>query len=68
MSGDAFKIIEITGVSDKSQDAAIETAIKKAAETLHNLAWFEVLETRGAIKDGKVSEYQVVLKVAFQLD
>lgn len=68
MSGDAFKIVEIAGVSDKGQDAAIDNAIQKASESLHNLGWFEVMETRGAIKDGKVSQYQVVLKVGFHLD
>jgi flavin-binding protein dodecin len=51
-----------------SVEEAIQTAITRASKTLHNLSWFQVCETRGAIKEGKVSEYQVTLKVGFRLD
>jgi hypothetical protein len=40
----------------------------RSAKTLHNLDWFEVVETRGHVVDGKVGHYQVVLKVGFRLD
>ena len=63
-----YKKIEIIGVSKKSIEAAIEVALTKARESLQELSWFEVQDIRGHIgADGKVAEYQVVLKVAFHL-
>lgn len=68
MSDHVYKLIEIVGSSTKSTDDAIEKAIAKSAESLHNLDWFEVVETRGHIVDGKIGHYQVKLKVGFRLD
>lgn len=63
-----YKKVEIIGVSKVNIEAAIETALVKARASLEKLSWFEVQEIRGHIDDdGKVSEYQVVIKVAFQL-
>lgn len=63
-----YKKVEIIGVSAKSIEAAIETAVSKAQGSLDKLSWFEVQDIRGHIgDDGKVAEYQVVIKVAFQL-
>ena len=62
-----YKIIELAGVSDKSYEHAIETAVAEAAKSLKGLSWFEVKQMRGGIKDGKISEYQVILKVGFRL-
>jgi hypothetical protein len=61
-------MIEVVGSSPKGTDDAIENAIDKAAQSLHNLDWFEVTETRGHIVDGKIGHYQVKLKVGFRLD
>ena len=68
MSDHVYKLIEVVGSSQKSTDEAIERAIAKASDSLHNLDWFEVTETRGHIVDGKVGHYQVKLKVGFRLD
>jgi dodecin len=62
-----FKIIELCGVSENSYAEATKNAIAKASETLRNLDWFEVVNQRGVIKNGKVAEFQVVLKVGFRL-
>jgi hypothetical protein len=63
-----YKKVEIIGVSGKSIEAAIETALIKAQGSLDKLSWFEVQDIRGHIgEDGKVVEYQVVIKVSFQL-
>lgn len=67
MSEHVYKIVELVGSSAKGTDAAIENAINRAAKTLSNLDWFEVMETRGHIKDGKVAHYQVKLKIGFRL-
>ena len=63
-----YKKVEIIGVSRTSIQAAIETAVAKARASLDKLSWFEVKDIRGHIgEDGKVAEYQVLVKVAFQL-
>ncbi len=63
-----YKKVELVGVSSKSFDDAVNNAIEKASKTLHGLAWFEVTEHHGRIADGKVAEYQAVVKVAFKID
>jgi dodecin len=68
MADSVYKIVEVVGTSEKSVSQAIEAAIGKASETLRNLGWFEVIQTRGDIKDGKVNRYQVTLKVGFTLE
>ena len=68
MSEHVYKTIELVGSSKQGCDAAIENAITRAAKTMRNLAWFEVIETRGHIEDGRVAYYQVKLKVGFRLD
>lgn len=68
MSDSVYKVIELAGSSSKGTDEAIDNAISKASTTLKNLDWFEVVETRGHIENGKVAHYQVKLKVGFRLD
>ena len=63
-----YKIIELCGVSEKSYAEATRNAVTKAAQTLRHLDWFEVVNQRGFIRDGKVAEFQVTLKVGFRLD
>ena len=62
-----YKIIELAGTSDSSYDDAIKNAISQASNSLKALSWFEVVQMRGGIKDGKIDEYQVILKVGFKL-
>ena len=68
MSNHVYKKIEIVGSSPTSIEDAIQTAISKASETLRNLRWFEVIETRGYIEDGKVAHWQVTIEVGFTLE
>ncbi len=68
MNDHVYKVVELVGSHPESIEAAIQTALDKASQTLHNLRWFEVTETRGWIKDGKVGHYQVTLRVGFTLD
>jgi flavin-binding protein dodecin len=63
-----FKIMEIVGTSDESYEQGIRNAIAKASQTLRHLDWFEVVSERGFIKDGKVGEFQVTLKIGFRLE
>ncbi|MBF6648889.1 MULTISPECIES: dodecin [unclassified Methylobacter] len=62
-----YKKIELTGSSTVSMQEAIENAISKASQTLHDMRWFEVVETRGNIENGKVAHWQVTIKIGFAL-
>ncbi|TAL56477.1 dodecin [Pandoraea sp.] len=68
MSNHVYKLIELTGSSSTSIEDAVQRAISKASDTLHNLNWFEVVDTRGHIEGGKVAHWQVTLKVGMRLD
>lgn len=68
MPNNVYKVVEIVGSSPESIEDAVNGAVKKASATLRNLRWFEVTDTRGHIADGKVSHYQVTLKLGFTLD
>lgn len=63
----SYKLIELVGVSTESYADATKNAVARASETLQGLGWFEVTELRGLIQDGKISEYQVTLKLGFRL-
>jgi dodecin len=67
MSEHVYKIIEIVGSSPKSIEDAIEKAVARASQTLDELRWFEVVNTRGHVEAGKVAHYQVTLRVGFTL-
>ena len=68
MSAHIYKKIELTGSSENSIQEAIENAISRASKSLHDMRWFEVVETRGHIDDGKSAHWQVTIKVGFTLD
>ncbi len=67
MADNTYKLIELVGASETSMEEAIQNAITRANQTLKNLDWFEVVEARGLIQDGKVNQFQVKLKVGFRL-
>lgn len=67
MSDHVYKVVELVGSSSESIEDAVNGAVGRAAETLHNLDWFEVKEIRGNIEDGKVRWYQVKLGVGFRV-
>lgn len=63
-----YKKIEITGSSTEGIQQAIENAIERAGKTIHAMRWFEVIDTRGHINEGRVAYWQVTVKVGFALD
>lgn len=67
MQEKTYKLIELVGVSSDSIEDAIQNAIARANQTLKNLDWFEVIEARGLIQDGKINQFQVKIKVGFRL-
>jgi flavin-binding protein dodecin len=62
-----YKLIELVGTSTESYESAIQNAVEQASKSLKALGWFEVVQLRGGIMDGKVSEYQAIIKVGFKL-
>jgi flavin-binding protein dodecin len=68
MPDSVYKVVELVGSSEESVTKAIDRAIAKAALTLRHLGWFEVVQVRGHIENGKVAHYQVTIKAGFRLD
>jgi len=68
MSDHVYKQVRLTGSSTESSDDAVRRAINKASESLKNLRWFEVIDTRGHIEDGQVQHWQVTVEVGFTLE
>ena len=68
MSNNVYKTIELTGSSTKGMEDAVSTAIAKASTSVRNIDWFEVIETRGHVENGKVAHWQVTIKVGFRLE
>jgi flavin-binding protein dodecin len=69
MSGDnVYKVVELVGSSPEGIEPAIQNAIGRAGSSIRHIGWFEVLETRGHVENGRIAHYQVTLKVGFTLD
>jgi flavin-binding protein dodecin len=68
MSNHVYRLSEIVGSSPTSVDDAIRTGIRKAAETVRHIEWFETQEIRGQVVDGEVAYFQVRLKIGFRVE
>ena len=68
MSDHVYKSVELTGSSPNGSDEAIRVALAKAAESIRDIRWFEVLTTRGHVEGGKIRHWQVTIKVGFTVD
>ena len=68
MTANTYKLIELVGSSPTSTDDAIRNAIHKASATVKHIDWFQVIESRGHVENGRVAHYQVSLKVGFRIE
>lgn len=68
MSNHVYKLLELTGSSPTGIEDAVQTALAKASESVRNIHWFEVVETRGHVEDGKVAHWHVTIKAGFTLE
>ncbi len=68
MSEHVYKLLELTGSSTSSIEDACQNAIVKVSESVRNVRWFEVTETRGHVEDGRIAHWQVTIKVGFTLE
>jgi len=67
MKNKVHKHIELTGSSTKSIENAVNVALKRAGKSVKKMGWFEIIETRGSIKENKVKQWQVTIKVGFTI-
>lgn len=67
MSEDVYKHIRITGTSTSSSDDAIRNAIHTAANTIDEINWFNVIETRGYIQNKDIAYWQVTVEIGFKI-
>ena len=68
MAEHVYKKIEIVGSSPNGLEEAVRNALSRASKTIRNMRWFEVIDTRGYIDDGKIAHWQVTLKIGFTLE
>ena len=68
MSDHIYKKIELVGSSPNSIEEAVQNAVARASQTIRNLRWLEVVETRGHLENGKIAHWQVTVKIGFTLD
>jgi flavin-binding protein dodecin len=68
MADPVYKKIQLVGTSAESFSQATANAVAKAAETLRNISWFEVVEQRGSIVDGKIGQFQVTVSIGFRVE
>ena len=68
MNDKVYKTIELTGTSGNSIEEAVQLAIKQAGETIKNLCWFQVVETRGNIENNTVKHWQLTVKIGFAVE
>ncbi len=59
------KTLDLSGTSTGSLEAAIEEAVSRASLTISDVQEFEITKVTGTVKDGRVDEYRVWLKVTF---
>ena len=68
MADHVYKIIELTGSSAKGIEDAVENAVAKAAQTVRNMRWLQVTDTRGHIENNKIAHWQVTVKIGFTME
>jgi len=68
MSDHVYKMIELTGSSEKGIEDAIQKAVSKASQTVRNMRWFQVMDTRGHIDNNQIQHWQVTIKIGFTME
>ena len=63
-----YKMVTLIGTSPESYEMAIDNALSDASASLRNLSWFEVVEMRGSVHEGRAAEFQVKILVAFKVE
>lgn len=61
------KVVEISASSTKSFEDAVKSGISRASKTLKGITGAWVEEQKVAVKDGKITEFRVNMRVTFIL-
>lgn len=67
MAERTYALTEVVGTSRDGVDQAVRNAVSRAAKSVENLDWFEVVGIRGYIRDGAVDHFQVTVKIGSRL-
>ena len=62
------RVTKLTASSSKGFQDAVETALSRAAKTLHGITGLEVLAQKAKVENDKIAEYRVTVEVTFILD
>jgi len=62
------KVIELVGTSERGFEDAINEAVRRSSKTLRNVRGVDVVGQKAIVKNGKVVEYRVNLKLSFGVD
>jgi flavin-binding protein dodecin len=68
MTDHIYRVTEVVGTSQESVAQAIKNGVARVSQTVRNVEWFEVIETRGAVGESGQITFQVGLKVGFRLE
>ena len=63
-----YKKLELVGSSTTSSDDAIRNALAQCNQSVKNMDWYEVVESRGHIVNGEIGHFQVTIKVGFRIE
>lgn len=62
------KVIEVISSSSTSFDDAIKQGIERAADTLSGIQGAWIKDQSIDLKDGKISQYKVIMRLTFLVD
>ncbi len=68
MDNHVYKIVELVGTSEDGVGEAVENALQRASQTIRNIRWFETLNIRGSVENGRVKQFQVTVKLGFTVE
>ena len=61
------KVIELTSASHKSIEDAVEQGIRRADSTLDQVEGAWIQDIKAVVKNGKIAEWRVNMKITFLL-
>jgi flavin-binding protein dodecin len=62
------RVIELVGVSSESWSDAARQAVARASKTLRHITGVDVVKSTAVVKDGKITEYHLNVKLAFIIE
>lgn len=63
-----LKVIEVLANSDESWEQAAKNALDQASKSVKNIRSVYINEQSASVKDGKIEEYRVNVKITFEVN